>query len=106
MKRLLFLLCFLFAFISIPIAKAIPKQNLAKEKQKCKSENAKSVSQVAKFTQNQMLFRAFEPFEFESPTDYFYGYIVKEKKQKHFIPKAPKPCKIPIRQKVRNKDNI
>ena len=56
MKRLLFLLCFLFSFISFTLAK--PAFSV-KEKQKSKSEKQKSVSQVAKFNQNPIAYNAF-----------------------------------------------
>ena len=92
MKKLLFLVCFLFTFFSV--AKAVP----IKEKQKSES------LQIAVLKQNKVL---FVKFRFEKPTYHYLGYVVRYKKERLYIPIIPgKPCKIPIPLKTRNKDNI
>ena len=94
MKKLLFLICFIFAFVQLS------KANPAKEKQKQKSESP----QIAILKQNKGL---FVKFRFGKPTDHFAGYVVRYKKERFYIPIIPgKPCKIPIPLKTRNKDNI
>ena len=100
MKRLLFLICFVFAFVLISKADPVKeKKHFAKE-----SPKAKSKSEVAILAQNQML---FAKFRFGKPTDHYLGYVVRYKKERFYIPIIPgKPCKIPIPLKTRNKDNI
>lgn len=91
----------MFSFLSYSLAK--PAFSV-KEKQKSKSENAKSVSQVAILSQNNFL---FEGFVFESPLAHYIGYVVKYKKERFLMPlNGGKPCKIPIKPRIRNKDNI
>ena len=103
MKNFLFLFCFMVSFLAFSVAKAIPikqKKHFANESPKAKSANV----QIAILSQNHFL---FEGFAFEKPTDNYLGCVVKYKKERYLFPKnAGKPCKIPIRQKVRNKDNI
>ena len=94
MKKLLFLICFIFALVQLS------KANPAKEKQKQKSESL----QIAVLKQNKVL---FVKFRFGKPTDHYLGYVVKYNKERFYIPVIPgKPCKIPIPLKIRNKDNI
>ncbi len=73
---------------------------------KLKAKSEISPMQIAILPQNEML---FEPFEFESPFCHYIGYVVKHQKEKERFLKPKneaKPCKIPIKPRTRNKDNI
>ena len=92
----------MFSFLSYSFAKsAIPvKEKQTHEKQKSKSESL----QIAILKQNKLV---FVNFRFEKPTDHYIGYLVKYKKERFLFPKnGGKPCKIPIKPRTRNKDNI
>ena len=104
MKKLMFLICFIFAFISFSFAKS----------EISKSEKASYLLVLGGFGFSHPTTVREQPPSIErADPNYYYkrysksvDYVDFIPKPKYVIPKAGKPCKIPIPLQIRNKDNI